>query len=411
MDVTRFKDTKTGKFVPIRTATGGDFAFIPDPLPPQWDFPTHLWPRLAEAKERLGHLDGIGKTLPDPELLLSPLKNREALASSRIEGTYATAQELMLFEMSPHEPKSAHDQANAWLEVYNYSRALARGTKRLIELPFCGKLIKELHGILMDGVRGQHSKPGEWRDLQVAIGSDRRYIPPPKIEMLKCLEELERYINSIDNRYDPLVRSYIVHYQIEAIHPFADGNGRVGRVVLSLMIAHWCRLSRPWLYMSAFFEKHKNEYVDNLFGVSTEGAWEKWVNFCIEGTIQQANDAIRRCEKLRKLREEMSDKLGTHGSARTAQIIELLFSNPIVRVSHLRKLFDISYPTAQSDIDKLIKYEILRPLPDVRPKAFYSPAVMAAAYEDIDPLNELNPPDSIAQPFSQNDRKGVIPEY
>src|SRR5262249_5243501 len=159
-----------------------------------------------------------------------------------IEGTYATAQELMLFEINPHEPKSPHDQANAWREVFNYSRALALGTERLIELPFCAKLIKELHGILMENVRGQHSQGGEWRQHQVAIGSDRRYIPPPKPEMEECLNDLEAYINIADDGYDPLVRAYIVHYQFEAIHPFGDGNGRIGRVLLSLMIGHWCNL-------------------------------------------------------------------------------------------------------------------------------------------------------------------------
>ncbi len=383
MDLSRFKDSKTGGFVPIVTPTGPDHAFIPDPLPPKWEFPTRLWPKLAEAKAAIAHLDGIGKTLPDPELLLSPLKRREAIASSRIEGTYATAQELMLFEISPHEPKSANDPANAWREVNNYSRALAHGSERLIELPFCGKLIKELHQILMEGVRGQHSRRGEWRDHQVAIGSDRRYVPPPKIEMEKCIDDLERYINAVDS-YDPLVRAYIVHYQIEAIHPFGDGNGRIGRVILSLMIAHWCSLSRPWLYMSAFFERWKDEYVDNLFRVSTEGDWDKWIEFCLNGTIRQAKDAISRCERLRDLKAEMLTRCRVDGSPRTESIVEMLFSSPIARVSYLKSKLNVTYPTAQSDVDRLVKAKILYPLEGIRPKAYYSPEIMAIAYSETE---------------------------
>jgi Fic family protein len=382
MDLSRFKETKTGSFVPIKTPTGPDHAFIPDNLPPKWDFPARLWPKLAEAKAAIRHLDGIGKTLKDPELLLSPLKRREAIASSRIEGTYATAQELMLFEISPQESKSPHSQVNSWREVFNYSRTLVQGNDRLMTLPFCGKLIKELHGTLMDGVRGQQSKRGEWRDHQVAIGSDRRYVPPPKPEMEKCLDDLERYINSVDERYDPLVRSFIVHYQIEAIHPFGDGNGRIGRVILSLMIANWCKLSRPWLYMSAFFERWKDEYVENLFRVSTEGAWEKWIEFCLNGTIQQATDAANRCEKLGKLKENMIERVRADGSPRTEQIVEMLFSNPIVRVSHLTKKLNKSYPTTQSDVDRLVKAKILYQMEDFRPKSYFSPEIMAIAYQE-----------------------------
>jgi Fic family protein len=390
MDINRFKETKTGSFVPIKTPSGPDFAFIPDNLPPNWQFPASLWPKLADAKAAIAHLDGIGKTLPDPELLLSPLKRREAIASSRIEGTYATAQELMLFEISPNEPKSPSDQVHAWREVANYSRALAQGGERLIQLPFCGKVIKELHATLMAGVRGQHSRRGEWREHQVAIGSDRRYVPPPKLEMEKCLENLERYINAVEDRYDPLVRAYIVHYQLEAIHPFGDGNGRIGRVILSLMIAHWCELSRPWLYMSAFFERFKDEYVDNLFRVSTEGAWEKWIEFCLNGTIRQAKEATRRCEKLRKLKDEMVERIRINGSPRTEQIVQMLFSNPIIRVSSLKRELRVTYPTAQSDVDRLVHAQILKPLEDVRPKAYFSSEIMKIAYGENDQIEESN---------------------
>jgi len=386
MDIKRFTDSKTGRLVPINTPTGGDHAFIPAPLPPRWEFPARLWPKLAQAKEALGCLNGIGRTLPDPELLLTPLKRREAITSSRIEGTYATAQELMLFEMAPnHGSKSNNDQTNAWREVFNYSHTLAFGLQRLEELPICGKLMKELHDRLMSGVKYQRSTAGEWRDHQVAIGSDRRYVPPPVNEMLEGINELERYMNADDPDYDPLVRAFLVHYQIEALHPFSDGNGRIGRVILSLMIAHWCGHSKPWLYLSAFFERWKDEYVEKLFRISTEGAWEKWIEFCLNATIQQANDAILRCDRLGKLRGEMLAK-ASQGSPRTSRIIEGLFSTPIVRAAHLRQTMGVSYPTARADIDRLVKAGILTPLSEGRPRAFYAPSIFDIAYAEIDGL-------------------------
>jgi Fic family protein len=383
MDISRFSVAKTGRLVPIKTPTGPDQAFVPDPLPPKWKFPESLWPKLAEAKEALGRLDGVGQTLPHPELLLTPLQRQEAITSSRIEGTYATAQELMLFEMAPHNPKSANDEANAWREVSNYSRALSHGTRSLKTLPFCGRLIRDLHKVLMQGVRSQRSTAGEWRDHQVAIGSDRRYVPPPVPEMVDCIHALEKYINETDEAFDPLVRAFLVHYQIEAIHPFSDGNGRIGRVLLSLMIGHWCNHQFPWLYLSAFFEKYKDEYVDNLFRISTDGAWEKWIEFCLNATIQQAKDAISRCVKLRLLKDNMHQKIRASGSARTGTIIEGLFSTPVVRVSRLRKTLNVSYPTAQSDIDRLVTAGILQPLGEIRPKSYYSPEIFTIAYSDL----------------------------
>lgn len=384
MDIKRFKDNKTGRLTPIKTPTGPDHAFVPDKLPPKWTFPAHLWPKVVEARTALSELNGIAQTLPDPELLLRPLQVREAITSSRIEGTYATAEELMLFEINPDEPKTKHNpQINAWREVTNYSSALSKGMELLQTLPFCGRLMKELHRVLMNGVRGQHSLAGEWRDHQVAIGSDRRYIPPPaKPEMEQCLTDLEKYINTDDPTLDPLVRAYIVHYQFEAIHPFGDGNGRIGRVVLSLMTSQWCKLKLPWLYMSEFFERWKEEYITNLFQVSAAGAWEKWIEFCLNGTIQQANEAINRCAKLKDLKCTMLERTRENASPRTAQIIDRLFSNPIVRVSDLKVKLNVSYPTAQYDVERLVKANILSELPNVRPKTFFSSEIMRIAYEE-----------------------------
>jgi Fic family protein len=385
MNPSLFTEKKTGTLIPIKTGTTENVAFVPDPLPPAWQFPHTLWPLLAEAKEALGRLDGIGRTLPDPQLLLRPLARREAITSSRLEGTYATAQELLLFEMNPRNPKSEADQANAWREVWNYNNALAQGTKMLKDLPFCFRMITDLHRTLLARVRGRQATPGQFRQHQVAIGSDLRYIPPPVPQMQECLDAIEKYINTEDGTYDPLVRAYLVHYQVEAIHPFPDGNGRIGRVLLSLMIYKWCNHFLPWLYMSEFFERFKDEYISKLFAISAEGAWERWVEFCLRGTIRQANDSIRKCDRLRALKDDMHQK-ARPGSARTDHIIDRLFSRPFVSVASLARRNKVTYPTAKTDIEHLEKVGILVKLEKIRPATYYSPEIFNIAYAESDSL-------------------------
>jgi Fic family protein len=383
MDAKLFGSNKTGVLLPIRVSSGEDYAFIPNALPPDWSFGGKLWPLLTEAHKRLGMLDGIGRTLPDPQLLLSPLGRDESIASSRLEGTYATAQEMLLFELDRKEQKSQAADADAWKEVSNYNKALASGTQTLMSEPISLNIVKDLHAKLLTGVRGTNARPGEFREHQVHIGSTRRYIPPPKEEIKPCLDQLASYINEGGHtQFDPLVRAYLVHYQFEAIHPFADGNGRIGRIVLALMTWKWCGHQMPWLYMSAFFEKYKKEYIDNLFRVSTEGDWDTWIEFCLNGTIQQANEAISRCNLLRLLKEDMHKRARSGGSPRTHMIIDGLFSNPIVRPSTLCREHQVAYATAAADIQRLVKMNILEELPNIRPIAFYSKEIFSIAYSN-----------------------------
>ena len=378
MDSSKFSKDRTGELVEI-SLPKADWAFVPHPLSPDWEFPGHLWPLLAQARESIARLDGIGRTLPNPQLLLHPLQSREALRSSSLEGTYASPQELLLFELNPRTPKSERDRANDWLEVSNYGKALRQGMALLEELPLSLRLIRELHRTLLDGVRGRERSPGEFRKYQVHLGANRRYIPPPPERLLECLNEFERRMNQEDIQYDALVRCYLLHYQFEAIHPFRDGNGRVGRALLSLMIYKWCKLSMPWVYMSAYFERFKDEYIDNLFRVSSEGNWEDWIDFCLRGTISQANDSIRRCEELRNLRDTFHEQADV-GSGRAHTIIEDLFTVPMVIVSALAKRCSVSYPTAKADVEQLTQRGILKELEGSRPKAFYSPEILRIAY-------------------------------
>jgi Fic family protein len=380
MDTKSFTNDKTGQLIPIKVNGQDGFAFVPAPLPPNWEFPANLWPLLAEAKEALGKLDGIGRILPDITLLMTPLRRREALTSSALEGTYATPEELLLFELGATESKRDYGKTNEWREVSNYHKALNQGIALQSEMPLCLRLFKKLHTTLLDGIPALYKNPGNFRDHQVAIGSDRRYVPPPKAHLDRCLDELEKFINSEDTQFDPLVKAYLVHYQFEAIHPFYDGNGRIGRVLLSLMTARWRKEPVPWLYMSAYFERFKDEYISNMFNISANGSWEKWIEFCLRGTIRQANDSINRCDGLRKLEENFERRIGLDCSQRTHQLVKGLFSDPIVVAPQIQRRFGITYPTAKAEIDRLIKLRILEKLDNKRPIAYYSPEIFHTAY-------------------------------
>src|SRR5437773_6933285 len=204
MDRNRFTPAMPGRLVEV-TISGRDWAFIPDALPAKWDISLSLWPLLASAREQLARLDGIGRTLPNAELLLRPLQSREAIRSSSLEGTYASAEELLLFELEPHASTNAPNRANDWKEVHNYAAALTHGAALLDSLPLSLRLIREMHGVLLTGVRGRDRSPGEFRGTQVHIGADRRYVPPPINEMHSCLDLFERFLNDADE-IDPLIR-------------------------------------------------------------------------------------------------------------------------------------------------------------------------------------------------------------
>ena len=378
MDPDRFNPTSPGRLTPVSIGSH-DWAFVPQPLPREWVIGTDLWPLLARAREELARLDGIGRTLPDPDLLLRPLNNREAIRSSSLEGTYASPQELLLFELEETEPATG-ERANAWREVYNHADALRRGAEMLEELPLSLRIIREMHRVLLTGVRGKERAPGEFRRVQVHVGADKRYVPPPANELDACLNDLERFLNEGD-RIDPLIRTFLAHYQFESIHPFVDGNGRVGRALLSLCAFQWCGLTRPWLYLSPFYERHKDEYIDRMFAVSTRGEWTAWLDFCLRGTVDVCRDAISRCDELLRLRTAYH-RDHDRSASRVHGLIEMLFSNPIVRVSDVARRFGITYPTAKADIEKLMRDGILRQIEGVYPKAFVAPGIFAPAYDE-----------------------------
>lgn len=384
MDPKLFAHNSPGDLVriPRDPITGNEYSFVPKPLPPDWEWPTRLWPLREDAKQQLGILEGIGRSLPNPGVLLRPLEDREAILSSRLEGTYVTATELLIFEMQPQESESEDDPANRQKEVYNYRRALQQGSDT--DLPLSLRLIRELHHTLMSGVRGRDRTPGEFRRTQVAIGTDHRFVPPTPEKLMECLGPLERYFHVKESSFDPLVDCFLIHYQFETIHPFSDGNGRVGRLLLAIMLKQLCGLTKPWLYMSEYFEKHREEYMQRLFRVSSSADWEGWIEFCLVGIASQARGTIQRCDRLQRTKEAFKEKLWEAGGhIRLDQIVESLFHSPFVRIVDLARKLEVTYPTAKADVERLVEVGILSELKDISPKTYYSPEVFNVAYEKM----------------------------
>ncbi|MGI8496271.1 MAG: Fic family protein [Gemmatimonadaceae bacterium] len=374
---------KTGELVAVSGLPGITHAFLPEPLPPDWKWPVRLWPLLLEARTALASLDGTGRHLLNPELVLVPLQNREAQRSSSLEGTYTDPREQALFQLEPKYPESGDDPINANREVFNYVRALRLRGNTKNTLPISLRLIRELHRILMEGVRGSDRNPGEFRRSQNQIGRPARFVPSPATHLASLLDAFEKYLHAGATRFDPLVNAFLVHYQFEAIHPFLDGNGRVGRLLLSVLIAEWCRLSNEWLYMSAYFDHHKDEYIGRLFRISTHGEWEKWVEFCLRGVVVQANDTLGRCENLLALHQQYHDKLRRiGGSVRLSGIVDDLFKTPVASVVSVARSCKVSYPTAASDLKKLARAGIVEKINDISRIAYYCPAIFKVTYAD-----------------------------
>jgi Fic family protein len=385
MDAERFGPSFPGSLVPISGAHP-DWAFVPHPIPRKWDLPSNLVPLLVDARQALARLDGAGRYLPGNSILLRPLQQREALTSSALEGTFATAEELLAYGLEPKNPTSTSDPTNSWREVFNCDEALQRGLKMLTKLPLSSRVIRELHEKLLERVRGTDRTPGVFRTKQIHIGSDRRFVPPPPDKLNGLITDLENYMNEAVET-DCLIQSFIAHYQFETIHPFLDGNGRVGRLLLSLMIFKKCDLQAPWLYLSPFFDKHKDEYIDCLFKVSTHGDWAAWITLCLRATVAEATNALARIDKLLALKKKYEEILAKEprSSARLQQIVWHLLGSPLTTISNLAKKCSITFPTAKKDIEKLMALGILHESArGTKPTYYIAREYFAAAYADGD---------------------------
>ena len=355
----------------------GVYAFLPDPLPPRLEWSLRLIALLDEARGALGELAGLLRQLPNPYLFIRPFIQKEAVLSSRIEGTqaglldvYALEAQVPLFP----SPKLREDAQ----EVLNYIRALERGRELLQEIPLSLRLLKEVHAVLLRGVRGGGRAPGEFRRAQNWIGppgsslEETRYVPPPPGPMLEALDALERFWHS-DHGLPPLVEIALVHYQFEAIHPFLDGNGRMGRLLITLMLLERGLLPEPALYLSAYFERHRTLYYDLLLGVSQRGAWEDWLAFFLEGVRTEAKDVAERARRLLDLWREWRERYGRKGgSAHILGLLDLLFERPVLTVPLVKDRLGITHAWANRLVQRLEEDGILTPVSERKRNRLYA---------------------------------------
>lgn len=355
-----FRNSTSGRLI---HTTQGYWAFVPNPLPPPLKWTPLLVAHLSDADRALGELAGMGRSLLNPHLLVRPLIRREAVLSSRIEGTRASLEDVLAYET---KQMALFERDTDVAEVYKYVLALEYGLKRLEKLPISLRLIREIHARLMEGVRGENLTPGEFRRSQNWIGppgsmlETATYVPPPVDEMTRALDALEGFLyQPLD--LPPLARLGLIHYQFEAIHPFLDGNGRVGRLLISLLLCAWQMLPQPLLYLSAYFEASRQAYYDRLRDVSEGGAWEAWLNYFLVGVASQSRDAAARIRGLQDLRETYRARFQRgRGAARLLQLVDLLFANPVVTVRQVQGALRVDFPAAQRYVNQLVKGELLR---------------------------------------------------
>jgi Fic family protein len=360
--VEEFEHSPAGTLI---TTIGGYSAFVPNTLPPELEINWELAKQISDADRSLSELSGAASRLLNPHLLIMPFVRKEAVLSSRIEGTQASLSELLSYEASSLFPDmdNAGDDVH---EVANYVGAMEFGLKRLPDLPISLRLITELHERLMRGVRGEDKMPGQFRARQNWIGppgtdiENATYVPPPGEHMMRLLDDLEKYIHA-PKELPPLVRLAIIHYQFEAIHPFLDGNGRIGRLLITLLMVAEGLLPQPLLFLSAYFEKSRQQYYDHLLAITQRGAWNEWIIYFLRGINIQSRDARERSATLLALLNRYRYKVQTkRSSGHIGKLIELLFSRPVINAKMAQECLDVTPRAAQLHIDRLISEGILR---------------------------------------------------
>ena len=360
MNPNDFHSPETGQVVLTQK---GYYAYIPAPLPPSLSWSLPLISVLAEAERNLSRLSTLAGAFPFPRLLIQPFIRREAVFSSRIEGTRASLAELYTYESVQLSLLETNDDVR---EVHNYVTALDYGLERLQTLPISLRLIREIQEKLMTGVRGGNLTPGEFRRSQNWIGPagstlmTATYVPPSVDEMHQTLGDLEKFIHtSVD--MPALARAAMIHYQFEAIHPFLDGNGRVGRLLMALLFVEWNLLPQPLLNLSVYFERYRQEYYDHLLAVSQRGAWEAWLRFFLRGVSTQARDSLVRMERLEAIRGSYQLWVETDRNAeRMSTVVDFLFTKPILSTKQLAGSLGMPFRTARQYIEKLVRAGILR---------------------------------------------------
>jgi Fic family protein len=359
VQIADFINGKSGQLV---QTSRGYLAYVANPLEPKIELTLSVVKELSAADRALSELAGIARTLPNPHILIGPFLRREAVLSSRIEGTQASYSDLLFFEAARLREKEVPDVR----EVSNYVKALEYGLARLSTLPISLRLIREMHQRLMAGVRGESQTPGEFRRSQNWIGpagctlTEATFVPPPIEEMHSALDGLEKYLHA-PSEMPALIRLALIHYQFESIHPFLDGNGRVGRLLVTLLLCAEKLLPQPLLYLSAYFERYRDDYYHHLLAVSQKGAWEQWIRYFLKAVAIQSTDAIQRIDQLLSLRQSYRTRLQqARSSALLLQLVDELFSYPAVTNPAVSERMNITPRSSQLNIDKLIQKGILR---------------------------------------------------
>ena len=340
-------------------------AFMPEPLPPQpgiaWDDELHTL--LSRADRALGRLDGSIQTLPDPDLFVFMYVRKEAVLSSQIEGTQSSLNDLLEAEAAIND---AHHPSDVG-EVLNYADAMNYGLGRLPELPVSVRLIREIHHRLLDGVRGNQASPGEIRRSQNWIGSggstlnEAIFVPPPPHEVEGLLSDLEKFIHARDNM-PPLVKIGLIHAQFETIHPFLDGNGRVGRLLITFLLCEAEILLKPVLYLSYYFKRHRARYYELLQNVRDRGEWEEWIKFFLDGVATVSLEATETARAIVSRREQdrrtITERFG-RSAGNGLRILESLYRTPFVSVVQVRDRLGITFESARSLVQRFVEADLL----------------------------------------------------
>jgi Fic family protein len=365
MDINNATDNKTTRAGRYLRQPTGYRAFIPAPLPPDppLDLGGALRDKLSAADYALGRLDGAVLTLPNPDLFVFMYVRKEAVLSSQIEGTQSSLQNLLAAEAQLFDPDTPKDVN----EVANYVRAMNHGLNRLADLPVSVRLIREIHAQLMQGVRGGRLQPGELRTSQNWIGpagctlANATFVPPPPHEVPQALSDLERFLH--DGGLPPLVQVGLAHAQFETIHPFLDGNGRVGRLLIAFLLTEKRLLAKPVLYLSHYFKQHRSEYYERLQAVRDAGDWEGWLAFFLDGVIEVSQQATHTAAAILRMREDYRARITEHlgrAAANGQRVMDRLFDHPIVSVATVREWLGLTPAGANQIVARLETIGLLR---------------------------------------------------
>ena len=356
------KPLRLGRYVTTTVAGEPVKAFVPPPLPPADLDLSGLHQHLDRANQALGRLDGLTVLLPDVRFLLYLYVRKEALLSSQIEGTQSSFVDVLLFENKVPTTVPKEDVE----EVSNYVAALQHGLRRLQRgFPLSLRLIREIHAILLRGERGANRTPGEFRRSQNWIGGSRpggaSFVPPPPAEMIECLDRFERFLHDEKYRLPLLIEAGLLHVQFESIHPFLDGNGRLGRLLITLLLCAKRALKEPLLYLSLYFKTHRSRYYDHLQRVRTEGAWEEWLQFFLEGTAATAQEAAETATRILRLFSTDRQKIQKLGRSSSSglRVHEYLQRKPIANIAAIAKALKVSIPTVTVALNHLVRIGIV----------------------------------------------------